>query len=167
MSAALHAVPSVRDKVSKEEWQIRTDLAATYRLVAHHGWADMIGLGVASFSHIGGTHFQNDHEFESYVSKLERSELPIYRALTPTPEERMIREFILQMKFGRVSPRYFAEKFAVNVFERFAPQLNRMREQGLAAWNEDEITLTRDGLLKVDELLHDFFLPEHREALIA
>ena len=129
--------------------------------------ADMIGLGVASFSHIGGTHFQNDHEFESYVAKLERGELPIYRALTPNAEERMIREFILQMKFGRVSPRYFAEKFAVNVFERFLPQLNRMREQGLAAWNADEITLTRDGLLKVDELLHDFFLPEHREALIA
>ena len=129
--------------------------------------ADMIGLGVASFSHIGGTHFQNDHEFESYVAKLERGELPIYRALTPNAEERMIREFVLQMKFGRVSPRYFAEKFAVNVFERFLPQLNRMREQGLAAWNADEITLTRDGLLKVDELLHDFFLPEHREALIA
>ena len=25
--------------------------------------ADMIGLGVASFSHVGGTHFQNEHEF--------------------------------------------------------------------------------------------------------
>jgi len=47
MSAApLHAIPSVRDKVSQEEWQLRTDLAATYRLVAHHGWADMI------FTHI-------------------------------------------------------------------------------------------------------------------
>ena len=33
-TATLQAVPSVRDKVSKEEWQIRTDLAATYRLVA-------------------------------------------------------------------------------------------------------------------------------------
>ena len=47
MSAAnLHPIPSVRDKVSKEEWQLRTDLAATYRLVAHHGWAVMI------FTHI-------------------------------------------------------------------------------------------------------------------
>jgi ribulose-5-phosphate 4-epimerase/fuculose-1-phosphate aldolase len=47
MSAAnLHSLPTVRDKVSKEEWQLRTDLAATYRLVAHHGWADMI------FTHI-------------------------------------------------------------------------------------------------------------------
>ena len=58
MSAAnLHAVPSVRDKVSKEEWQIRTDLAATYRLVAHHGWADMI------FTHITARIPGPEHHF--------------------------------------------------------------------------------------------------------
>lgn len=57
MSAALHAVPSVRDKVSKEEWQIRTDLAATYRLVAHHGWADMI------FTHISARVPGPEHHF--------------------------------------------------------------------------------------------------------
>ena len=42
MSAALHAIPSVRDKVSKEEWQIRTDLAAAYQLAVVYGWTDMI-----------------------------------------------------------------------------------------------------------------------------
>ncbi len=57
MSAALHALPSVRDKVSKEEWQIRTDLAATYRLVAHHGWADMI------FTHITARVPGPEHHF--------------------------------------------------------------------------------------------------------
>jgi ribulose-5-phosphate 4-epimerase/fuculose-1-phosphate aldolase len=57
MSAALHAVPSVRDKVSKEEWQIRTDLAATYRLVAHHGWSDMI------FTHISARIPGPEHHF--------------------------------------------------------------------------------------------------------
>ena len=35
-------VPSVRDAVSPEEWQTRVDLAACYRLVAHHGWTDLI-----------------------------------------------------------------------------------------------------------------------------
>jgi ribulose-5-phosphate 4-epimerase/fuculose-1-phosphate aldolase len=56
-SASLHVVPSVRDKVSKEEWQIRTDLAATYRLVAHHGWADMI------FTHITARVPGPEHHF--------------------------------------------------------------------------------------------------------
>ena len=38
--------PAVRDLVSAEEWAVREDLAAAYRLVAHYGWDDMI------FTHI-------------------------------------------------------------------------------------------------------------------
>ncbi len=33
---------SVRDQVSAEEWQVRVDLAAVYRLVAHFGWDDLV-----------------------------------------------------------------------------------------------------------------------------
>jgi len=36
----------VRTQVSPEEWLTRVDLAATYRLVAHYGWSDLI------FTHI-------------------------------------------------------------------------------------------------------------------
>jgi len=36
----------VRSQVSPEEWLTRVDLAATYRLVAHYGWSDLI------FTHI-------------------------------------------------------------------------------------------------------------------
>ena len=40
----IHALklPSVRDRVSEEEWQLRVDLAACYRLVAHYGWDDLL-----------------------------------------------------------------------------------------------------------------------------
>ena len=129
--------------------------------------ADMIGLGVASFSHVGGTHFQNDTEFESYIAQLAQGTLPIYRALTPTEEERMIREFILQMKFGEVRPQYFRNKFAMEVLDRFAAPLENLRDRGLLAFSEKEIRLTREGLLRVDELIHDFFLPQHREVAFA
>lgn len=33
--------PSLRDKISEEEWKIRVDLAALYRLVAKHGMTDL------------------------------------------------------------------------------------------------------------------------------
>lgn len=36
------SITSVRDQVSDAEWQTRVDLAATYRLVAHYGWSDLI-----------------------------------------------------------------------------------------------------------------------------
>lgn len=39
-------IPSVQDRVSPEEWEQRVNLAALYRLVAHHHWDDMV------FTHI-------------------------------------------------------------------------------------------------------------------
>lgn len=42
MSEALQSVTAIRDQVSQEEWQIRQDLAAAYRLIAHYGWDDMV-----------------------------------------------------------------------------------------------------------------------------
>lgn len=34
--------PNVQGSVSPEEWQTRVDLACAYRLVAHHGWDDLV-----------------------------------------------------------------------------------------------------------------------------
>ncbi len=34
--------PSLRDRVSREEWEIRCDLAAAYQLAAHFRWTDLI-----------------------------------------------------------------------------------------------------------------------------
>jgi oxygen-independent coproporphyrinogen-3 oxidase len=126
--------------------------------------ADMIGLGVASFSHVQGVHFQNLHEFETYSGALSQGKLPIGRALTPTPDERMIRELILQMKLGRVPKSYFQEKFDVDIQERFAPVLNSLDERGFLIPDAENVRLNRAGLLQVDKLLHEFFLPEHRNA---
>ncbi len=41
MSEAI-AIKSVKQQVSEEEWAVREDLAAAYRLVAHYGWDDMV-----------------------------------------------------------------------------------------------------------------------------
>ena len=35
-------IPSLKGKVSEEEWAARVDLAAAYRLVAYYGWDDLI-----------------------------------------------------------------------------------------------------------------------------
>jgi ribulose-5-phosphate 4-epimerase/fuculose-1-phosphate aldolase len=40
------AIPSLQESVSPEEWQLRCDLAACYRLVALYGWSDLV------FTHI-------------------------------------------------------------------------------------------------------------------
>ncbi|MBY6033970.1 class II aldolase/adducin family protein [Marinobacter daepoensis] len=45
MSAPLN-IPSKQSQVSAQEWQLRVDLAAAYRLIAMYGWDDLI------FTHI-------------------------------------------------------------------------------------------------------------------
>ena len=51
------ADPSVREKVSPEEWALRVDLAACYRLVALHGWSDLV------FTHISARVPGPEHHF--------------------------------------------------------------------------------------------------------
>lgn len=128
--------------------------------------ADLLGLGVASFSHAKGVHYQNITEMEPYLAAINAGELPIKRAFRTSPEERMIREFILQMKLGRVSLGYFTEKFGVDIATRFAGQLGHLAEEGLLTVANGEVRLSRDGLLCVDTLLHEFFLQQHRTSQI-
>jgi oxygen-independent coproporphyrinogen-3 oxidase len=129
--------------------------------------ADLLALGVASFGYIGGTHYQNHHDFDPYVARLNQGELPLYRALTPSDDERLIREFVLQLKLGCVSRAYFQKKFAVDPGERFAAPIQRLKDWGFLTVEGDQIVLNREGLLQVDRLLHEFFLPEHRHARYA
>lgn len=42
MSQGKLILPSLKDKVSPEEWNARVDLAACYRLIAHYGMSDMM-----------------------------------------------------------------------------------------------------------------------------
>lgn len=129
--------------------------------------ADLLGVGVSSFSHVGGVHFQNEHEFERYLTRVEAGELPLGRALPLEAEERMIREFILQLKLGHVEPAYFARKFGVDLLQRFQAPLEAQRAAGWLTVTPERIATTRAGLLRVDTLLSDYFLPAHRGARYA
>ena len=55
-------IPSLQGTVSAEEWQLRCDLAACYRLVALYGWSDLVFTHISaklpeSVSGAGAHHF--------------------------------------------------------------------------------------------------------------
>jgi ribulose-5-phosphate 4-epimerase/fuculose-1-phosphate aldolase len=50
-------IASLREVVSAEEWQLRVDLAAAYRLVALYGWSDLV------FTHISARIPGPEHHF--------------------------------------------------------------------------------------------------------
>ena len=125
--------------------------------------ADMLALGVASFGHFSGCHYQNIKNWGGYIDMVESGKLPIDRALQTDREEQFIREFILQMKLGLASRPYFQRKFDIDVVERFREQFSALESRGLLRIRRDSVALERKGLLQVDSLLPGFFLPRHQE----
>ena len=146
-----------------------TDIVATkrktcrfiYRDALWHG-GDMIGIGVSSFSHFGGVNFQNAHNFEEYVRILNEDRLPLLRAVSLTPKQRLIREMVLQLKTGSIDTAYFQKKYGVDVWNEFRPVYEELEEKTVLERHNGTIALTRRGLLEVDHFLLDFFEPELR-----
>ncbi|HEU4508999.1 MAG TPA: coproporphyrinogen-III oxidase family protein [Pyrinomonadaceae bacterium] len=146
-----------------------TDIVATkkktcrfiYRDALWHG-GDMIGIGVSSFSHFGGVNFQNAHNFEEYVRILNEDRLPLYRAVSLTQKQRLIREMVLQLKTGWLDTGYFLNKFGVDVWKEFQPVYEELEDKSLLQRDNGKIMLTRRGLLQVDHFLVEFFEPELR-----
>ena len=50
-------IPSLKGRVSEDEWKVRVDLAAAYRLIAHYGWDDLI------FTHLSARIPGPEHHF--------------------------------------------------------------------------------------------------------
>jgi len=124
--------------------------------------ADMVALGVSSFGHLGGIHYQNLTHIEQYCDSVESGSSVVRRALLTTDEERFIRELILQWKLGIVRPSYFLDKFGIDLHDRFSHVFKEWKEAGDLTECEDELKLSRDALLRVDSMLYSFFLPKHQ-----
>ncbi len=124
--------------------------------------SDLLATGVASFGHVSGVHYQNLPDWDGYLGALEKGELPLSRALRPTQHQLLVRELILQLKTGKIDFGYFRRKFGVDVLADWRPVWDRYIEEGWLSIDGERVTLSRDGLLRVDALLPPFFEPEHQ-----
>jgi oxygen-independent coproporphyrinogen-3 oxidase len=126
--------------------------------------SDLLATGVASFGHIHGVHYQNLTEWGEYIGALlEKNELPLKRGYVPTPHQALIREMILQLKKGYLETEYFRAKFQVEIVPEWQAVWDEYAAAGYVELTGDRIVLTRQGMLRVDALLHAFFEPEHQQ----
>lgn len=124
---------------------------------------DLMATGVASFGHLQGVHYQNLDQMEEYIQSLADGQLPINRALPVTREQQLIREFVLQMKEGRVDTAALARKFEIDPMQLFGDAMRRQEAAGYLTVTSDGPVLTRKGLLQVDSLLPEYFEPQFRQ----
>jgi len=121
---------------------------------------DLLGLGVSAFSFLGKSHFQNDITLESYESELIQDKLPLKRTYKLNESDRLVREFILQLKCGSVNTASLQSKFGHDPVQLFQDLLNGLENDGFLLQSDSRINLTRKGLVCVDRLLPRFFAPE-------
>jgi oxygen-independent coproporphyrinogen-3 oxidase len=144
---------------------VKKDIQCEF-LYRDHLWsgADLLSLGVSSFSHINGTHFQNEKDFGPYINAVNENRLPIRRAMALDDEEKLIREFILQIKKGYIDSQYFEKKFHIDVLNRFDTPLQKLKQEKYIEIENNQINVNREGLLRIDSLLPNFYLEKHRGA---
>ena len=103
--------------------------------------ADLASVGVASFGHLQGYHYQNNADIGPYNKIASSGELPIYRAYKPTANQRLIREMVLQLKKGHLEAAPFEEKFGVNILDRWGADFGDLRNQGFLDYDDASIAL--------------------------
>jgi oxygen-independent coproporphyrinogen-3 oxidase len=121
--------------------------------------SDLAALGVASFGHLSGIHYQNAAHWDDYLGEVEAGRLPIRRGLVPAPRDLLIRETVLGLKKGRLDVGRLRRKFGVDPLVEWADQWRALEGAGHLAAREPEPVLSRGGLLQVDSLLPAFFEP--------
>ncbi|HEX8640777.1 MAG TPA: class II aldolase/adducin family protein [Allosphingosinicella sp.] len=142
-------VPSLQGKVSEEEWKVRVDLAAAYRLVAYYGWDDLI------FTHLSARLPGPEHHFllnpynlmfeevtASSLVKVDLNGIPV----EPTP-------FI-------TNPAGFTIHSAIHMAREDAQaviHLHTPHGQAVSAHGEGLLPLTQTAMLIRDEVAyHDY-----------
>ena len=124
--------------------------------------ADLLATGIASFGHAAGVHYQNVPEMQQYLETIEGGNLPLGRGFVPTDHQRLVREMILLLKRGYLETEYFQNKFGIDIVQQWREQWDGYVKEGYAELHDDKVTLTREGLLRVDSLLPAFFEQEHQ-----
>ena len=126
--------------------------------------SDLVALGVASFGHLSGVHYQNEAHWDPYLAAVESGRLPIQRGLKPSPRERLIRELVLGLKKGTVDTQRLAATYGIDPLVEWQDAWQHLADAGWLAARGPLPVLTREGLLRVDSLLPVFFEPVDRPA---
>jgi oxygen-independent coproporphyrinogen-3 oxidase len=144
----------------------KPDTEFAYRTGLFNG-TDLLSVGVSSFGHISGINYQNQHDFNPYIDAVSTTGMATYRAYPLSRDENYIRELALQLKAGSVSIRAFTEKFGIDPRVRFASALETFRQRGVLDISGDRLGINRAGLLQIDKLMFELFLPEHQTGRFA
>lgn len=111
---------------------------------------DLYSFGVSAFGRLGNTLFQNTNDEQKYVALIEEDELPVARGYELTSLDSMIRDVVMGMKMLKFDLRDFQERHGFRLETLCSDTLSDLQSDGYISLSEDEISLTKKGLLHGD-----------------
>jgi len=112
---------------------------------------DLIGLGVSAIGKVGNSFVQNQKDIRDWQAALENGELPVWRGLSMSGEDRLRRDVISAiMCQGNVQFEEFERKYKIDFSDHFALELESLKPleaDGLIELYEQGIEVTPTGLL--------------------
>ncbi len=105
------------------------DLHRNFQGYTTHAETDLVGLGVSSISHVGGTFTQNYRDLESYNASIRQSSTPVCRGYVMTEDDR-IRGAVIEsiLCHRRLDKRLVESRFGIVFDSYFATELQRLPE---------------------------------------
>jgi len=125
---------------------------------------DLVGLGVSAIGKVGDCYAQNIKDIPTWQSVVAEGQLPIWRGISLTTEDRLRRSVIESvMCHGEVRFQRFETHFDIDFHEHFAyelKQLEQLADDGLIVMGDDEFTVTPEGrlLLRAVAMVFDEYL---------
>jgi oxygen-independent coproporphyrinogen-3 oxidase len=129
--------------------------------------ADMIGIGVSAHSCFNGYVYQNEGETENYLQKINHETLAIPKAHKITAKEKMIRQLTFGLKNMHFDRSRFEKEFGIDVMDMFGDKIKYMEDHRFISISPEQIDLLFDGAVFADDIVREFYLPEHRKAALA
>jgi len=111
---------------------------------------DIYSFGTSAFGRLGDYLFQNTNDENKYMEMLSEDEIPVQRGHRLTTLDSMIRDVVLSMKLVSFNLRYFEHKYGVKLETLCADTMEELVTGGFITVSEDEIQLTRKGILYGD-----------------
>lgn len=146
------------------EAQDNGTLQRNFQGYSTHRDCELVGLGVSAIGCVGPAYVQNHAHMPAWAEAVDRGELPIWRGVLLSAEDRLRRSLIdAIMCQGRVEFEPFEQRYGFDFHDHFAYEIEQLRTlelDGLVVLDDDRFEVTPAGrmLLRRVAMVFDAYL---------
>ncbi len=146
--------------------QRENKLYRNFQGYATHVECDLIGLGITSIGSVGDSYSQNRRTLEEYNISLSNNELPVFRGITLTADDK-IRRVVITKLICHFELDIKAVEADLNInfsdyFKAVYPQLDQFAKDGLLRYDDKKIVVLPAGHLLIRNICmaFDFYMQQ-------